>query len=575
MCGIHGMTWRKEADLRVQRMIKACEHRGPDGHGLAMAARTRVVFGHNLLAIRDTDIGRSLQPWTAQPSGAMLTFNGEIYDFGPLAKRSDSGLDTHELGMQLDRYGPKALEQLDGMYALAWHKPEDETILLARDKLGAKPLYYILNDDGLIFSSEYRGLFAAGVARKLDPIGLRLYLQFGYVPGPRTLIKDVFKLVPGERRVIGLDRTIRQRWSGHTPIEPTEFDPKVYREKLVETVAKTAVSCRPTGLYLSGGLDSASVLWALHEAGIKIETLSMRFAVAGTKQALLDGDCDAAALVAQQCGSKHAEILFSETDYIRYMDEAFSCDEPISRKGMPAYLAAHIEAKRRGWVVAFTGDGGDEILSGYGRHIRLIDPNYIKHQFTDPFTSWIHLQSQGGAENAWRTPEASKFSVEEYMRAWVPPVLSGDRLRDELLLENMTHLAEDFLLRSDKLGMSQGLECRFPLLHEPFRSYALGLPSREKLTGWTLKWCTRQAMRGYLPDAIIDKPKSGWGPPTGQWLAGKDTLVGPLGERIKSTIVPGRVPAIDELLDVTKALGRIKVRLALFYLYLWAEQIGL
>lgn len=568
MCGLHGTFGNHLA--RAADMTRACQHRGPDGSGLFND--NHMALGHNLLAVRGS-VDQSKQPYEFQ--GKVLTYNGEVYDFGS-SWRTASGVDTHELANRLDRYGAKTLGSTDGMYALAWYDPVAEKVLLARDRLGAKPLYYAEeNGRATAFSSELRGLFAAGVRRCLDPVGVRLYLQFGYVPGPRTLIAGVRKLAPGECREYDAAGRLGRSWNTCRPVEPTEFDPVVYREKLVESVRRTLPTVRETGLFLSGGLDSASVLWAMRELGVTPNTLSMRFADAGTKQVLLDGDCDAAWVLAESLGTRHSEVRFTQEHYLAWLDEAFSCDEPIARKGMPAYLAANDEAARLGWTVAFTGDGGDELLSGYGRQVRLLWPEYEESRMAaDPVAVWVHMQSHGGAEKAWRSDEARALDVAAYMRSWLPPVLSQDKLRNELQLECLTHLAEDFLIRSDKLGMSRGLETRFPLLAEPFRSYALGLPSHLKVEGRTIKALARRAMRGVLPDLIVDKPKSGWGPPTGNWLKGKDDLVGPLGDRIRAALVPGRCPAVDRVLDVSR-IGRIKVKLALFYLVVWAEQVGL
>lgn len=571
MCGINGwIGGGVDLDARtaaVERMLAATQHRGPDGSGTG--SWPAVTFGHNLLAVRGA-AEASRQPY--EVGVGLLTFNGEIYDFGQVPV---SGVDTHALADRLLRYGPKVLDVADGMWALGWHDDATGYTLLARDRLGAKPLYFFEGRNFVVFSSELRGLFAAGVHKRLDPIGVLLYLRFGYVPGPRTLIAGVRKLIPGECREYGRDGTLRRNWNTIAPVKPTEFDPVVYRAKLVESVSLSLPTVRTAGLYLSGGMDSASVLWAMAECGMKPQTLSMRFTGAGHKQVLLDTDPDVAANLATHYGADHHEMVFTETDYLDNL-AAFMGDEPISRKGMPAYLAAHARAARLGWVVAFTGDGGDELLSGYGRHIRISDPGYSKHRRACPIEQWLHLNSHTGGGDAWRDASVTEFDVAGYVSSWVPDgLLSGNPMQDELVLEGITHLAEDFLIRSDKLGMRYGLECRFPLLAEPFRSYALGLPTDVKIRGWETKWCAREAMRDVLPAAVIAKPKSGWGPPTGAWLSGKSDLVGPLGDRIKATLVPGRVPAIDAVLNVDKCRGRIKVALALFHLMLWAEAIGL
>jgi asparagine synthase (glutamine-hydrolysing) len=584
MCGVHGFVGGQRNYAALKAMLAACDHRGPDGRGVW--GDGRVQLAHNLLATRGpADLSR--QPW--QQGGGALCFNGEIYHTGlrdkdgTPARLTDSDVDTHELAALLSRYKAKVLGSVDGMYALAWYDDEASTVLLARDRNGAKPLYYAENAAGrsLVFSSELRGLFAAGVKRRLDPVGVRLYLQFGYVPGPRTLIDGVRKLVPGECRLYdlaesdkGWSAALASSWNVSRAPDPSEFDPQTYRDRLVESVRRCLVTGRPIGLYLSGGLDSCSVLWAMHELGARPQTLSMRFDNAGPRKPILDGDCDAASLMAASCGVDHREMLFGESDYLANLDDAFFCDEPIARTGMPAYLAAHRRAAELGWVVAFTGDGGDELLSGYGNHADVLAPGFAGTK--DPLARWLRLQSHSGAEVGWRSNVARGFDVAAYMASWVPSaLLTGDRLRDELSLECVTHLAEDFLMRSDKLGMSQGLECRFPLLQEPFRGYALGLPSAVKMYDGRPKWCARQAMRGVLPDLVIDKPKSGWGPPTGSWLSGKSNLTGPYGNRIRKTLRKGRLPALDRIIDVAACDGRIKIALSLFYLILWAERTGL
>ncbi len=295
MCGIHGYL----GDHRVtQKMVVACRHRGPDG--AEVWADERISLGHNLLSIRALP-NESRQPLAVD--GGVLTYNGELYGV------DDERGDTQFLAEALSRNPgdeKQVLKGLNGMFALAWYRPETGRLLLARDRLGSKPLYYTyLNgrvDGHLAFSSELRGLLAAGVKPQLDPVGLRLYLRCGYVPGRHTLLKGVFKLAPGEIReydaangnLIGLGSTLSQ-----APDSVWSVDD--YRQRLAESVALSLPSRRQVGLFLSGGLDSCSVLWGAIQAGTRPDTLTTRFGPD-------DEDANVAAQAAAYYGTKHTEL---------------------------------------------------------------------------------------------------------------------------------------------------------------------------------------------------------------------------------------------------------------------------
>ncbi len=225
--------------------------------------------------------------------------------------------------------------------------------------------------------------------------------------------------------------------------------------------------------------------------------------------------------------------------------------------------------------MVLTGDGGDELLGGYPRHYKAFgsSPQFIG----SPVSRWRSVTGRDLSALRFHGSELPSWEALTAYHDWMPDGFPEDRndpLNAHLAIENVGHLAEEYLARNDRLGMWHGLECRMPLLTEPFRSYAMGLPSAIKLEGQN-KRPAREALRGFLPDCVIDKTKSGWAPPFGKWIGGKTAFAGELGQRINETVRPGVVPALDALVDVTTLRSRIKLTVAAFFLMLWARKIGM
>lgn len=566
MCGVHGYLSGEDAG-RVWKMADACRHRGPDGPP-SVWSDDRVTLGHNLLAIRSP---ATVQPYESDVG--VLSYNGELY------YPEVEGNDTLALSALLDRYkwtgtltaGPAALShrdwsasRLDGPHALAYYHKDSSTLTLSRDRTGARSLYYAEIDGKLAFSSELRGLVAAGLEAILDPDGVRLFLTLGHVPGPKTILKGVSKLVPGEVRTYSPDSLLLSSRIGFSPAQPTEFSVKELRGKLVETVRRALPPPGvPCGMFLSGGLDSAAVAWAAAELGRPLPAVTARFA---------HGDeCDNAAELAKFLGAEHFEVPFGEADYLpRLADAVRAWDAPAVSRGVPAYVATHAAASRLGWKVVVTGDGGDELLTGYKRHAAVFDPFASPE---NPLGRWLRLTSKDLPPTVWR--DGSSFDVGAYMNSWLPGNVSSDPLQAQLEIENLCHLPEEYLCRNDKFGMWYGMECRSPLLHEPLRSYLLGLPAEDKLRFGCSKWPLRRALGRVLPACIIDKPKTGWAPPFGDWLGGKAAFSGPIGKAIDETVRAGVCPALDRVIDVDAARScGIKIVIGLFLLSKWARAAG-
>lgn len=559
MCGVFGFSG-PDSGRSVAASLAACAHRGPDGSVVFSPADRnphQFALGHALLSVRG-DTAAAAQPVLSGDGRLALAFNGELYHPPGAAEDGPAFLAALAGG------GVEALsDRVDAMYSLALWDRDAGTVLLARDRTGARPLYYAVVGDRLLFASEIRGIAAAGVDVRLDPVGVRLYLQFGHVPGPRTLVKGVSKLAPGEWRLYALPGRLLK--TGTTVKSPpaTEFCPAAYRDALVKAVGRCLPTVKKSGLLLSGGLDSAAVLWAMAELGHRANTLTTRYA-GDTDPA---SDAEVAVDLARFFGARHNEVVFHEAAYPGATDAAVAwCDEVTAGKGMGVYLTTFRAAADLGWTVVFTGDGGDELLGGYPRHA-YVGPG-------DPVAGWVNLTGRDRAAGVVRCPEAAELDVVDYMRGWLPrAALGGDPLQAHLAIESVCHLPEEYLIRNDKLGMSVGLESRHPLLHDPFRSYAAGLPSSARTLSH--KYPVTSALRGLLPAAVLDRPKSGWGPPLGKWIGGKGSLSGKTGKRIRKVVTPGFSAAVDEVVDVAAVNreGSIKLTLACYYLSLWANKV--
>lgn len=365
MCGINGVTFKDEALIKA--MVKATKHRGPDGEGVFVDEH--ISLGHNLLAITDSPDG-CRQPAISQDGKYVLIYNGEIYNYKTLRKELGglfrTGSDTEVLLAGLIKEGKDFIKKLNGMFAFAFYDVRKQTLLLARDAMGMKPLYYSLKNNKLIFSSEFRGLFAAGVPRQLDAEMEDVFLELGYIPGHRTLIKNVQKLTPGQGLEFDCNNgNLQTFWfsTSSRDLAPQHFDEAHLRDLLGSSVIDHTMGLRPFGMYLSGGLDSSIVLYELLQHGVKhVTTYTTRFDVADPKY---NEDADIAARLSKDFDTKHHELLITEQNFMDALPKTIeTLEEPRYHPSIPAYWLMAQEASKD-TVVMLTGDGGDELFLGY------------------------------------------------------------------------------------------------------------------------------------------------------------------------------------------------------------------
>ena len=565
MCGIAGIATRGSTPARelLRGMCDVIRHRGPDGEGIYVAPG--VGLGMRRLAVIDLATGD--QPVANETGTVQAVFNGEIYNYRELRARllakghrfrghSDSEVIPH----LYDEYGLGFLAQLNGMFAIALWDSTQRRLLLARDRVGIKPLFYSQYRGSLYFASEVKSLLAAGgSAREIDPLGLDQLLTFEYTASPTTLFKDVRKLAPGTW-LTWHDGTVQQGtyWSLPDAGAPTLAGsiPEIaerLRTTLTEAVRRQLVSDVPLGAFLSGGIDSSILVSAMTEVSPEPPlTFSVGFGDASYNELRF------ARRVAEHCGTRHHQEVLTP-DYLSVLPEVVAqLDQPIADFSVfPTLLVARMARSRV--TVALSGDGGDELFAGYDTYqadrysARLLDwlPRPLRANI-ERLARFVPMGSgkrgvgnqvrrflEGAALPApWQHMRWMIFLQEQskvrlytpHFRAQIPEqtgelvkaslenALPSDRLAAQMRCDLRFYLAEDILPKVDAMSMSSSLEARVPYLDNEMLDLALAIPATLKLRRGVRKWILREAFAGRLPQEILRRGKEGFSMPMKNWL---------------------------------------------------------
>ena len=572
MCGIAGLFARDpQAQIDVSvltRMRDAMVHRGPDGAGLW--ADSGVGLAHRRLSI--IDIEGSPQPMHSADGRTVIVFNGEIYNYRAL--REELGELGHRFGTQGDtevilaawrEWGAQCLHRLDGMFAFAIYDRQTRQLFLARDRFGVKPLFTALLPDGTFaFASELKGLLAnPQVSRRIDPLAIEDYFAWGYVPDHRSMIAGVEKLPAGHYRLIehGKPPSGPVEWydisfaNRHTLSEHDEGD--AIRARLRDAVSSRMVSDVPIGAFLSGGVDSSTVVALM--AGLAsqpVTTCSIGFDVAE-----LDETAHAR-LIARQFSTDHHERIVDPAMFDRIGRLARIFDEPFAdASALPTVEVCALA--RRHVTVALSGDGADEAFAGYRRHVfhaaeeraRGALPAGLRRAAFGPLAA-LYPKADWAPRplRAKSTLQALALSGEEaYARAlcvMAPDARSaifskammrelGGYRAEQPLIDLMRNaparngldraqyadlkfwLPGDILTKVDRTSMAVSLEAREPLLDHRLVEFAAGLPQNRRVSGLEGKFAMKRAMEGTLPGEILYRPKQGFVLPIAQWFRGE------------------------------------------------------
>ncbi|WP_046864959.1 asparagine synthase (glutamine-hydrolyzing) [Microvirga massiliensis] len=577
MCGIAGFIGFPELTGRerhavLTEMTDTLAHRGPDDAGVYIDEAEGVTLGHRRLSIVDLTAGGH-QPMASRSGRFVIIFNGEIYNFGTLRRDLEAAgialrtrSDTEVLLEGIAQWGLDAmLERAEGMFAFALWDRHQRRLVLVRDHVGIKPLYWSRLGRGLLFASELKALAAfPGFERRLDAASVGSFLRFGYVPAPATIFANVHKLEPGCTITIaeGSELQIRRYWS------PRDLRPALQsRRSDVETIeeldaliagsiAQEMVADVPVGAFLSGGIDSSLVTALARTRASSLHTFSVGFD---------DPEIDEsrhAARVAAHLGTEHHEIVVSARDaaeVIRFLPSMY--DEPLSDMAqIPTFLVSRLA--RQHVTVALSGDGGDELFGGYERYARALSvqdtlrwiPQSVRVTgklaiASIPNSVWPALAKATGiapdrlvakAHRAARmlARQESSDVYRDVISLWSEPpggFARGDAThpiwreaeRLELpplalfqLIDLETYLPDTILAKVDRASMATSLETRVPLLNRRLIEHALSLPLLMRRRDGIGKWIMRETLYRHVPRALVDRPKQGFGVPMGRWLRG-------------------------------------------------------
>ena len=580
MCGIAGIFDIHSTPERslIEKMARVMTHRGPDGEGYFMDGS--VALGHRRLSIIDLEGGK--QPLCNEDKTVWITFNGEIYNFQRLRNelldkghRFNTHSDTEVIVHAYEEYGVKCLDRFRGMFAFAIWDKRNNVLFMARDRVGKKPLYYYLGKDKFIFASELKAILQdKNVKRELNTKALLDYLTYHYIPFPETIFKGICKLPPGHfmevraesvKAVEGeekggskqnkLSARIIQYWD--VKYEPdyslSESDwCEALREKLKEAVRMRLISDVPLGAFLSGGIDSSTVVALMSQVqDTPVKTFSIGF-----KEEEFS-ELEYARRVAGQFGTEHHEFIV-EPDAIDILPKlAWEFDEPFAdSSAIPTYYVSKIA--REHVTVILSGDGGDETFAGYRRYLWAKDmqkydwlpplakkvffgipaallpegmkgKGMLKHMSQDPFERYAGLNTFGDPDylgNIFSNDLIDELTQGRtirlpdhlHLKNYYDNCNTDDYLTRIQYVDTKSYLAEDILTKVDRASMLCSLETRAPLLDHEVVELAARIPSSLKIKNGETKYILKRAMNGILSGEILNRRKMGFGVPLVHWF---------------------------------------------------------
>ncbi len=567
MCGICGFVdpagLGPDASALLKRMTDVIVHRGPDDEGFHVDEQA--ALGMRRLSIIDLATGR--QPIHNEDRTVWIVFNGEIYNFPEIKKdllarghAFYTNADTEVVVHLYEERGPDFVEALNGMFAVALWDTKRRRLVLARDRLGVKPLHYRLDRGRISFASEIKSLLQTPLSREVDFDSLARFFTFEYIPAPRSIFKGISKLLPGHRLVFEDGRVeetcywdLRQADHKILPRPEEEYGEEII-SRLREAVRRRLISDVPLGVFLSGGIDSSAVTALMSEvSGGGIKTYSIGF-----REKSFD-ELDAARIVSHRFGTDHTEFVVTPAEVSRLVPTLTDfLDEPLADASViPTYV---ISKMARPYVtVALAGDGGDELFGGYdtykafktARYYRKV-PGFIRRGLIRPIVRALPASAKrlsfefkakkfiSGVEyppeiaNAlwWGAypPEIRDRLLTAEVRArltedpFAPIAVQAARSRaaDPLdriaYLDLKMYLQDDLLPKVDRMSMAASLEVRAPFLDYTLVEYAATIPSSLKLKGFTSKYILKKALAGRLPEEILTKKKIGFDIPLGAWM---------------------------------------------------------
>jgi asparagine synthase (glutamine-hydrolysing) len=576
MCGINGFLSIKKIDFsakdRLNEMNDKIIHRGPDDAGCYIVENSggsTVAIGMRRLSVIDLSTGN--QPMFSSNNKISIVFNGEIYNYKQLREdllkkgyKFSTESDTEVVLRLYEVYGNDFLEMLNGMFGVCIYNAETGKLLLARDRLGEKPLHYTFYNGVFIFASELKSIiYNFDIKKSINKEALNLFLSLTFIPAPHTIYEGIYKLPAAnylEINTASLDYKIVSYWDSKPLESPSAIDYKTATKQLenlvVDAVVSRTIADVPLGVFLSGGIDSSVVaaVMAKNTNGGKVKTFSIGF----TDPAF--DESKAAAIVAKHIGSDHTMVKIDANNLVNDIDKIISnYDEPFAdSSALPTY---HVSKMAKEHVtVALTGDGGDEAFGGYNRY--KVNDYYAKFKKLmpiasgrkairqlvevlpvssenrksklylakktfrnfgdDPLENIANIISLGFQEDllhklllpSWQVNELVKNRVEKLL----PNIDAASDVNWMRYVDKNISLEGDMLVKVDRASMLVSLECRAPFLDHRLFEFTNTLPANFLINGSNKKRILKDAFKSWLPEELFSLPKSGFGVPVGKWL---------------------------------------------------------
>lgn len=588
MCGIAGLV-SLNPETRIAAMMRAIEHRGRDDEGVWTSSAIdkegrRVCFGHRRLSIIDTS-SAGHQPMLSHDGRFVVILNGEIYNYREL--REQLATKGHSFQTQTDtevllgawaEWGENCLSRLNGMFAFALWDEKERTLFLVRDRVGIKPLYYAQSQKPdrqggqapLVFASEIKSILASGLIKpELDQESLHQFLTFLWTPDPNTLFRGISTVPPGHFvRLRDDELTVHQWWDiSFDAIEESKSE-ACWQEQVLETLDRVVklemVADVPLGSFLSGGIDSSSIVAMMkhHSNGRPIGTYTIGIEAEDLRYDIIPDDVEWARLVNQQLDTDYHEIMLKPAVAELLPKLVYHMDEPAIDMAIPSYLVSR--AARETLRVMLSGMGGDEVFAGYPRQMAMkvagaINP--LPDLLRRPFLKTVERFLPGGRPGKLTGPlrNAKKFArsaaLEFEARYLGFQTYFNDEAKSRLYAESLREATRDFdaynshrryfarvknaaplnqmlyvdlktflpclnLMTTDKTSMAANLEVRVPFLNQEMLELAARMPPELKLRGLKRKYILKRAMEKLLPREIVWRKKAGFGAPIRSWLRG-------------------------------------------------------
>ncbi len=543
----------------LDMMCKIITHRGPDEQGTTVEGRA--ALGMRRLSIIDLKTGQ--QPIYNETGDKFIVFNGEIYNFRELKTELQSlghkfktNSDTETILHAFEEYGTNCLEHLRGMFAFAIWDKTDESLFIARDRVGKKPLFYSLTKNGeFVFGSELKSLLKNdNVSREIDFSALDSYLTFGYVPEEFCIFKEVRKLQPGHFLTYKNGEIKTEKYWDFTYAKPVEIKTEAEYIEELQRLIKEAVKIRlvsevPLGAFLSGGVDSSTVVAMMSQLlDVPVKTFSIGFNEDSFNELKF------ARMAADHFKTEHHEFIVTP-DLVEIIDDlVWHFDEPFADpSSLPTYMVSKMA--REYVTVALSGDGGDEVFAGYTRYAndkkrrgfeklpKVIRQNVLQKlseklpsgtygknflyntsldaidRYIDSVSYFNKLRRKSLYSNEFLEKLGSGFGAgEEVFERLATSVSTGNEVDNLLYLDSKTYLPGDILTKVDRMSMATSLEARVPFLDHKLIEFVTQMPSELKLKGLETKYILKKAMEGIVPKEILYREKQGFGVPINEWI---------------------------------------------------------